>query len=167
MKRSALHRLVADPRHPLGAHVGLIVAFNAGLLSLAWASGRRHRWTERPSIADLALLGVGSFKLSRLLVTDRVTLPIRAPFVTDVEDEEPAGTGLRRALGELLTCPHCVAPWCTLALGAGLQFAPYPTRLVCGLLGAMTMADVMHRGYAMLTSRQQVERKAAEEASDG
>lgn len=161
MTRSALQHAAADPTHPLGAHLGLVLAFNAGLLSLAWLTGRRKSDAERPSLLDLALVGVGSFKLSRLIVTDRVTLPIRAPFVEDVEHEAPVGTGLRRAIGELVTCPHCVAPWCTLALGTGLQLAPYPTRLICGLLGAMTLADVMHRGYSMLQSRQRAEQRHA------
>lgn len=152
-----------DPRNPLGSHLGLVLAFNVGLGLMVLAAERRGLLPERLAGWDLGLLGAGTYKLSSLVATDLVTSALRAPFVVEEGDEEkPAGRGLRRALGELLTCPHCVAPWAALLLGTGMAFAPRPTRFVCGLFSAMTLADVMHRGYSLLRSRQQRARAAAE-----
>jgi hypothetical protein len=132
----------------------LMAIFNVSLGALLLAASRRGVLPRRPAVGDLALLGVAAHKLSRLVATERVTAAIRAPFVEDCEedskDEEPAGNGLRRAMGELLTCPYCLVPWCTLALGTGLAFAPRPTRYMCGLFSAMTLADLLHRGHALL-----------------
>jgi hypothetical protein len=150
---SAFERTWKDPEHPVGSHLGLMAVFNAGLGALLVIAARRGVLPPRPSLQDIALLGVASHKLSRLIATERVTTVIRAPFVEDPEHEEPVGRGMRRAMGELLTCPFCVAPWCTLVLGAGLAFAPRPTRYLCGLFSAMAVADVMHRGYTRLEQR--------------
>jgi hypothetical protein len=147
---TALERAWEDPEHPVGSHLGLMTIFNVGLGAMLLAASRRGVLPPRPSLWDLALLGVAAHKLSRLVATERVTSTIRAPFVEDCENEEPVGEGLRRAMGELLTCPYCLVPWCTLALGSGLAFAPRPTRYVCGLFSAMTLADLLHRGYAVL-----------------
>ena len=152
---TAIERAWEDPEHPVGSHLGLMAIFNAALGVLLLAASRRGVLPSRPSVWDLALLGVAAHKLSRLVATERVTAVIRAPFVEEGEDEAPAGNGLRRAMGELLTCPYCLVPWCTLALGTGLAFAPRPTRYLCGLFSAMTLADLLHRGHALLEPRNQ------------
>src|SRR5205807_1092615 len=76
-------------------------------------------------------------KLSRRLAKDPVTSPIRAPFTraTGVSGpaelaEEVQGGGLRRAVGELLTCPFCLDQWVATAFVCGLTVAPRATRLV-------------------------------------
>ena len=106
---------------------------------------------ERPSVWDLGLIGVAAYKVSRLVVTDQVTEPLRAPFT---EGGKPTGRGMRRALGQLVSCPHCVAPWAVLGFGTGLVWAPRPTRYASGLFASMVVADVMHRGYSLLQSEQ-------------
>ncbi len=55
--------------------------------------------------------------------------------------EEPRGSGLRRATGDLLSCPFCTAAWATGALMCSYTASPRLTRLVCGGLGALTVAD--------------------------
>lgn len=147
---TAFDRAWEDPEHPVGSHLGLMAIFTVGLAAMVLAASRRGVLPIRPSPRDVVLLGLAAHKLSRLVATERVTSAIRAPFVEDCEHEAPVGRGLRRAIGELVTCQYCLVPWCTLALGTGLAFAPRPTRFVCGLFSAMTVADVLHRGYALL-----------------
>ena len=74
---------------------------------------------ERPRAADLLLAGVATHKLSRLLTKDRVTSFIRAPFTRYEQpaghgevEEEPRGSGLRLAIGELLVCPSASRSGC-------------------------------------------------------
>jgi hypothetical protein len=67
---------------------------------------------EHPRAADLFLIGVVSYKISRLLAKDKVTSFLRAPFTRFQEasgqgemEEEACGHGIRYAVGELLICP--------------------------------------------------------------
>ena len=65
-------------------------------------------------MADIALGALATQKLSRLISKDKVTSFVRAPFTRFEEKaghgevfEEPRGTGLRYATGELLVCRYC------------------------------------------------------------
>ncbi len=87
-----------------------------GGLALAERSGRRI--PERVGVGDLVLMGVATHKLSRLITKDRVTSFARAPFTRYEEpaghgeiEEHARGTGMRRAVGQLLTCPYCISQW--------------------------------------------------------
>src|SRR5688500_9877171 len=63
---------------------------------------------------DLALLGLATFRAGRLVAMDQVVEPLREPFVGGTPNEpgqEPRGTGVRKALGELVTCQTCAGTW--------------------------------------------------------
>jgi hypothetical protein len=102
--------LCPHEHRPLAAYTGLTAAFAAALagsLAALRASGREL--PERPSAADIALAGVATHKLTRLLAKDRVTSFLRAPFARYQEpaghgelEEAAHGTGLRLAVGEPL-----------------------------------------------------------------
>src|SRR5438067_2534919 len=109
-----------DEPRPLGAHAVLTGVFNGSVLAYAVAFRRSGRGLpDRIPPADLALIAVGTYKLSRLIAKDRITSFFRAPFTRykgeserpSEVSEEPAGDGLRRAIGELLVCPYCLGQW--------------------------------------------------------
>lgn len=137
---------------PLGSYATLMGVYSAafaGLLRVAQSSGRRL--PERIVSGDLVMLGVATYKLSRLISSDRVTSPLRAPFTEYIEPagasevkEKVRGTGMRRALGDLLTCPYCLGPWVASALVFGLIRQPRTTRLIGGILAAATVSDLLH-----------------------
>jgi Protein of unknown function (DUF1360) len=116
---------------------------------------RRGGLPENLSPADLALLSVATHKLSRLLAKDPVTSPLRAPF-TRFEGrsgeaelaENVEGAGLRKAVGELVTCPFCLGQWVATALAYGFVLAPRPTRWACTVFTALTASDVLQLAYA-------------------
>lgn len=145
-----------DEERPLGSFVGLMAAYGALAAGLGMAVSRKGL-PERVATRDLVLLGVATAKLSRLLSRDRVTSPLRAPF-TSFEDfasgseveESPRGTGPRRALGELVTCPYCLAQWVGTGLFAGLLLRPRETRLVAGLFAVLAVNDAVQVGHAHL-----------------
>ncbi|PYJ49314.1 MAG: hypothetical protein DME85_00220, partial [Verrucomicrobia bacterium] len=94
----------------------------------------QDRLPKRFGLLDLALLGIATHKLSRIVAKDRITSILRAPFVNYIRsagagevEEEPRGRGIQRGIGHLISCPYCVAPWCATALGFGLVFAPRVT----------------------------------------
>lgn len=137
------------PLAPYAALVGVFTAGFGGALGAAVASGRAPR---RISVVDLGLLGIASHKLSRLVAKDEVTSWARAPFVEERptdgdEEEEPAGTGLRHAVGELVSCPHCVGQWASASFVAGLVWAPRLTRLVAAVFVVDAVSDFLHVAY--------------------
>jgi hypothetical protein len=102
-------------------------------------------------------MAVATHKVSRLVTKDSVTAAVRAPFTEFKEpagegevNEEVRGTGLRHAVGELLTCPFCFSQWAATGFAFGLVLAPRATRLVASTLAAVTVADVMQFGFAAL-----------------
>jgi hypothetical protein len=53
-------------------------------------------------------------------------------------------------VGELITCPFCLAQWVATAFTAGLVFAPRATRLVAGTFSTVAISDALQNVYAFL-----------------
>lgn len=147
----------ADPeeRPPLLSYLGFMSLFATlvgGALLLARRQGREL--PERVGAGELLLVGTASHKLSRLISKDKVTSPLRAPF-TELEgkggpaelEEGSRGTGLRKAVGELLICPYCLGLWVVAGFSLGLLFAPRLTRFVASLFSALTISDFFQIAY--------------------
>ncbi len=137
---------------PLGGYAVLLGVYNAAFLALlAAAQNGEDEQPVKINAADLLLLGAATHKLSRIIAKDRVTSPLRAPFTEYVEPageseikEKVRGTGMRRAVGDLLTCPWCLSPWVAAGLAFGFVFKPRATRLVAGVFAAATVSDFLH-----------------------
>lgn len=146
-----------DHDMPLGSYAALVGAWSAlaaGTLALARAN---DRVPERVSWSDVALVGLATHKLTRIIGNDFVTAPLRAPFTRYQENlgegeiaDESRGDGMRRAMGDLLTCPMCLGPWVGGALTAGLLMRPRETRVVAGLFAAVAISDFLHNAYVRL-----------------
>jgi Protein of unknown function (DUF1360) len=146
---------------PLPSYAALAGLFNlilALFLLIARKTGRPI--PERIEARDIALLGVATHKLSQLVANDAVTSPLRAPF-TELQEkqspkkvsEKPRGNGLRRSLGELLTCHFCVGQWVASFFTYGLIFAPAVTRLVASIFAVVALSDHLHQIYKALMKR--------------
>ena len=116
-----------DERPPFAAYATFALVFNgalAGAVATAKRSGRDL--PERVELQDLALIGAASYKLSRLVAKKKITSFVRAPF-TELQgkggpaevEEKARGSGVRRAVGELLTCPYCLGLWASGGFHAG------------------------------------------------
>jgi Protein of unknown function (DUF1360) len=146
---------------PLPSYAALAGLFNlilAVFLLIARKTGRPI--PERIEARDIALLGVATHKLSLLVAHDAVTSPLRAPFTELQEkqspkkvDEKPRGKGLRRSIGELLTCHFCVGQWVASFFTYGLVFAPAVTRLVASIFAIVALSDYLHQTYKALIKR--------------
>ena len=138
------------------AEYGLLMPlFLAGVARLTTAANAQKLLPRRFGLLDLALLGIATHKLSRLVAKDRITGIIRAPFVSykrsagDGEvEEEPRGRGFQRGIGTLLSCPYCMGPWCATVLGFGMLFAPSTTRFFASILTSVAASDFLHRVYS-------------------
>jgi len=144
-----------DQDRPLGGYTMIIGAYTTMLGALT-AVGRVRgvRLPDRFGVQDTVLLCVATHKASRLLAKDSVTSPLRAPFTRYEEpagegevNESVRGTGVQHAVGELLTCPFCLAVWISGGLTAGLVLAPRATRLVMTALTAVAGSDAIQLVY--------------------
>jgi hypothetical protein len=157
--RETERRYSAGQTRPLAGYLATLGVYGGvvGVLAgLARATG--HRPPERITPADVALLGVATHKLSRALAKDSVTSPLRAPFM---RYREPAGAselnedvrhddGVRHAVGELVSCPFCLAVWVGTGLTSGMVFAPRLTRLVATAFTAVAASDFLQLAYDAL-----------------
>lgn len=150
----------ADQYRPLVGYGVLVGAFNGLFAAGLVAASRSGRLPERTSVGDMALLGVASFRLARLVSRDRVTSVVRAPLTVFQDDaghgevdERAKGTGLTRALGELIVCPECLGQWVTAGFLVGSWFRPRETRAVAALFATKTVADVAQLGYAQAVQK--------------
>ncbi|HEX2041701.1 MAG TPA: DUF1360 domain-containing protein [Acidimicrobiales bacterium] len=147
-----------DDERPLTAFAGIMAAYGAtvgGLSLLVRATGRRL--PERMPLGDVAATAVATYRVARIVAKSPVTSPLRAPFTRfrgvcgEAElEEEVRGTGWRKAMGELVSCPFCLGQWVVTGFGFGWVFAPRATRMVTSMLSAAAVADTLHYGHAAL-----------------
>ena len=148
---------------PLTGYVTAMGGFGALAASLAVAAKVTGATApERPTTGDVVLLSLATHKLSRLLAKDSVTSPLRAPFTRYAE---PAGaaelneevrdheSSLKHGIGELVTCPFCLAVWVATGLTGGLVLAPRLTRLAAVALTATAVSDFLQFGYDIAKKR--------------
>jgi hypothetical protein len=144
-----------DEEAPLRSYALLMSVF--ATLASAFAVWFRSSGRELPdgiSGKDLALLTVASHKTSRLIAKDRVTSPIRAPFTRLEGEGGPAevsesarGTGIRKAIGELLICPYCLGMWTSAGYTGGLLVLPRFTRWVAAVMTSFFGSEVLQIAY--------------------
>jgi hypothetical protein len=146
-----------DADRPLGSYLATLAVY--GLTTGALALLARRCGTSPRSVGpgDLALMTVTTHKMSRLLAKDPVTSPLRAPFTRYAGTGGPAelaeevrGHGVRHAVGELITCPFCMAQWVATGYAAGMVFAPGATRLAGATMTAVAGSDWLQLAYARL-----------------
>lgn len=151
------YREDTDERRPIGGYVAAMTVFGgsvAGLTALARLTGRTG--PERVGPWDVALLGVATHKLARVIAKDAVASPLRAPFVryegasgdAELSEEVRHHGGAEHAVGELITCPFCLAPWVAATVVAGWVFAPRFTRLGEAAMAGVALSDFLQLAYA-------------------
>jgi hypothetical protein len=154
------------PERPPYEAYALIMGTFASLLAGAGALSRAvGRDPQCQTALDFLVLGAASFKAARTLSHDKVTSFVREPFVEgeayDGEDERPAGTGLQRAVGELVTCSRCIGTWTAAGLTATQVIAPRFGRLLTWSLAASAANDFLQGAFVALTEKaNQLEEKS-------
>ncbi|MCW3038919.1 MAG: hypothetical protein JWM31_824 [Solirubrobacterales bacterium] len=141
---------------PLGAYLSLAPVYTGlcGAFGL-WLRRADRTLPERVETRDLVVLGLATHKASRILTKSRALSAVRAPFTRFQGDAGPGevdeaarGHGVRRAVGELLVCPYCVAVWIATLFACGLVAAPRFTRFAAGILTMVFGSDVVQLAYA-------------------
>jgi hypothetical protein len=141
---------------PLAGDLGAMGVY-VGLVSAAAAAVRAsdRELPERIPVGDAFLLTVATFRLARRIAKDPVTAPVRAPFVrfegasghAEVAEEVREHGGVKHAVGELLTCPFCLAQWVGTGFVFGYVTAPKATRLAALTMTMVAGSDVLQFVY--------------------
>jgi hypothetical protein len=140
---------------PLSAYAGGIGVYSALVATLASLARVQKRPLPSPSPFEVLLIGTATHKLARLIAKENITSALRAPF-TRYEGvagpaelhEEVRGHGVRHAVGELITCPFCLAQWTATGFTFGFVFAPKATRLVATTMTAVAASDFLQLAYS-------------------
>ncbi|MDQ0230644.1 DUF1360 domain-containing protein [Metabacillus malikii] len=99
------------------------------------------------------IFAFASFRLTRLIVYDKITSFIRAPFHKEIEEVneqgevdvyiEMKGTGLRAWIGELLSCYWCTGVWSAAFLYGLWLVWPQGTEVLMMILAIAGIAGVI------------------------
>jgi hypothetical protein len=144
----------------IGVFLGLFAAFSKR------EQDRRRGIDISPM--DLALLGLSTYRIGRLVTFDRVTEPLRAP-VTETQPDPygtsetvgAKGSGVQKAIGELVACPTCTGTWAAAVLVYALRLAPRPTRLFLAFMAATGLAELLDSANEALSWTGAAKRKQA------
>jgi len=150
---------MADDTHDrIPGYLGAMTVFATSVLATVTAG--RAAGQELPDgfrTRDLVLGAVATQKFTRIITKDAVTTPLRAPFT---EFEKPLGSAEvqdrprrehpQHTIGELLTCPFCLAPWTATAYVAALAMAPRAARAWAAVFTVVGGADALQHVYARL-----------------
>ena len=116
---------------------------------LAWLLGRLQPFAL--SWLDAVLLAFATMRMGRMMAFDKIAEPLRAPFTKTVPDRNgagsivvPRGEGVRRSLGELLSCPICIGTWIAALFVYGYLVIPAPTRVFVAVLAVIGLAELLH-----------------------
>lgn len=82
-------------------------------------------------IADVLILGLASFRLTHLLVFDRIAAPVRRLIVGAARRGQPSQAGEDKppAWTEVITCFWCCGVWVSALVALGWIYLPEVTRV--------------------------------------
>ncbi|MEK3887384.1 DUF1360 domain-containing protein [Bacillus sp. FSL K6-3431] len=105
---------------------------------------------------EFILFGLAVFRLTRLIVFDRITSFIRAPFMKDHEEINEQGEkelyivprehGIRGYIGELLSCYWCTGVWVAIGmwfLYLQLPVVGEPVLIIMAIAGLAALIETM------------------------
>lgn len=102
---------------------------------------------------EFILLSLASFRLTRLIVYDKITAFLRKPFFDEVEEKNEKGeveiyiipkkSGIKGWIGELLSCYWCTGIWSAIIIVAALFFFPYWSNPVIVVLAVAGLASLI------------------------
>ena len=144
-------------RPPYASYAALVAAYSSVLAGAGGLARLLGREPYAHTTLDFAVLAAANFKAARTVSRDKIASFVREPFVDGQahtgEDETPAGDGLQRAIGELVTCTRCVGTWTAAGLTAAQLVAPRFGRLLTWSLAASAANDFLQASFAALCAK--------------
>ncbi len=146
----------------MSGHAALTALYNGSVAAFAISQRRRRQdLPDRFPGGDLALLAIGTYKLSRLIAKDRIMSFVRAPFTRFQGEserpgevsEEPRGSGLRHAVGELLVCPYCLGQWIGTSFLIVYLREPRVARTIAAAFAIVAGSDLLQETWVAVDKR--------------
>jgi hypothetical protein len=164
--RPRVHMTSATDPAPVSATDYAALSAGWGALLGAVLVAVRDKGDEPVRSTEVLPLGLAAFALSKLVAKEKVDAWVREPFVEERPDGErtPKGSGLRYAVGELLTCTRCVGTWSALGLVALRVTRPREARVVSAVLGASAVNDFAQSGFNWVCAKSNAAQSGASEA---
>ena len=148
---------VGKERPPYGSYAALVAAYSGGLVAAGVLARELGRRAATNTALDFAVLAAANFKAARTISRDKVASFVREPFVEGEaytgEGETPAGDGVKRAIGELVTCTRCIGTWTAAGLTSIQIVAPEFGRVLTWSLAAAAANDFLQAAFVALTSK--------------
>jgi hypothetical protein len=146
------HAPPIEPPTDAADYALLNAVYGSLLAAVAFAVRERAAGGDPIASAELLPMGAATFALSKMIARERIGTWVREPFVHG-DTRQPRGRGVRRAVGELVTCTRCVGAWSGLAI-VGLRVAsPAVGRTVTSVLATSAVNDFMQAGFRLLCNR--------------
>jgi len=111
------------------------------------------------TLLNIALLALASFRLTRLLVFDKITEFIREPFFDEFEEENEEGvlevyylpkkSGVKKFMGDLLSCYWCTGIWVSTFIVVAYYISPEystPIILILAVAGIASILEALVQG---------------------
>ena len=134
-ERSESDALKQERSYP--SYALLIALYNALFGGFLLLYQRRRQSLETITGLDLALLGLATLRMSKLVSEDEITSVLREPVIEEVNGQKnPQGGGFRRSLGKLVLCPTCTGTWVAALLTYSLHLWPRYTRPFLAMMSA-------------------------------
>jgi hypothetical protein len=147
-----------EPR-PLRGYSVLLSTYGLAASLTAWRLRSRRAQFHGLGLRRFIVLALATQHLSRLIAKDSITAPLRAPFTRFIDaagegevNEEVIGTGVRHAIGELISCPYCIGQWVASGLVAGMVAAPEATEAFATISALARVSDYLQLAYDRLKS---------------
>jgi uncharacterized protein DUF1360 len=132
-------------------------ALSAGLAALITgvAVAARKRGTDSDPITgtELIPLSAAAFSISKAIAREKVGTWVREPFVDEEHGQRPQGRGLRRAVGELVTCTRCVGAWSAAGIVGLRVLSPQTGRVVTSVFAVSAANDFLQAGFKWLCAQ--------------
>jgi hypothetical protein len=156
--RAEAEKYQGGHEQPLAGYAVAMAVFAIGSAAARAGIGLSSReLPDRYRSSDLVLGAMAVHKLTRIISKEAVASPLRMPFTRFTGGansaelhEEMRVSGLRRSVGELLTCPFCLAPWLATSYVTGLTAAPRTARALAAVFSMVFASDVLQHAYGRL-----------------
>lgn len=111
-------------------------------------------------LGEVIIMGLASFRLTRLIVYDKIFEFIRRPFFDELSEMSESGEtevyyvpkpkGIKNIIGEMLSCYWCFGIWATLFLLLLDWFAPAAGNILILLLAVAAVGSIIETAITRL-----------------
>jgi len=144
-------------RPPYGSYAALVALYSGTLAGAGLLARTLGRSPYANTTLDFVVLAAANFKAAHTISRDPITSFVREPFVEgkaiEGDGERPAGSGFKRAMGELVTCTRCIGTWTAASLTATQILAPRFGRMLTWSLAAAAGNDFLQAGFVALSAK--------------